>query len=424
MRTMTSGCFLAGLVAFCLSGCGDGGAPSGGPAPVASVSAPVNAGDAADAAVTSLIAGLKQGRPEVFWEFLPSDFQDDLNGLIHQFAERMDAELWDRTVALFRKLAGVLKSQKQFLAAGGPSPSQAIGRPKGTGTEAGTAQPTADWAKLADMLETVLDSDLASLQRLKTADGGKLLATAGGKMIEQLRALSKLSPDDDFAFSLDRLTELHVSVVHATQDAATLKFEAPGDTPLIIKFTRHHGKWIPEDMENEWPHRIGNARAWLSTALHPETIAEQKPRFLSMLSAADAALDKMAGAKTFPEFAAAGQHASLTLLSLFALLSGPQTEAEPSAAASQPVDSKEIVTVVVAGTLDDDAQDALRDRIKAVADDPDRAAAEITGDDETSTFKVGPVASVEAFAKRLDFLEITGVNGATRTITAKPKPRK
>ena len=421
MRTTSPGWLLVALVAVSLPGCGDGGPPAGAPSPVASVSAPTNAGDASDASVKALIAGLKQGRPEAFWEFLPADFQEDLNGLIHLFAERMDPDLWDRTVSLFRKLAGVLKTQKRFLAAGGPAASQAIGRPKGTGPDAEPTQGKADWAKLADMLETVLDSDLASLQRLKSADGGKLLATAGGKVIEQLKTLSRMSPDDDFAFSLERLAELQVSVVHATNEAATLKFEAPGDTPLIVKFARHKGKWIPEDLENEWPHRIGNARAWLATTLNPETFGEQKPRFLNMLGAADAALDKMAAAQTLPEFAVAGQQATFTLLSLFALLSGPPPEAETPAVESQPVNSKELVTVIVSGMLDDDAQDSLRARIKGVADDPDRAAAEITGDDETSTFKVGPVADVEAFAKKLDFLDVVSVDAATRTITAKPR---
>ncbi len=389
-----------------------------------------NPGDAADAAVTALIAGLKQGRPEAFWEFLPADFQDDLNGLLHQFAGRMDSELWEKTVSLFRKLAGGAQVSEAIPGGGRhpPSQSQAIGRPKGTGTEPGSAPATADWAKLADMLETVLDSDLASLERLKTADGGKLLATAGGKVIEQLKTLlAPVPPDDDFAFSLDRLGELQVSIVHTSSDAATLKFEAPEETPLVIKFVRHQGKWIPEDLENEWPHRIGNARAWLSRrTLNPESIAEQKATVIWRRWSRGGrcgSIKRGFAAKSLQEFAVAGQHATLTLLSLFAVLSGPPQTEENSAGESQPIDSKEVVTVVVEGTLDEDAQDALRERIKAVADDTDRAAAEITGDDETSTFKVGPVTDVEAFAKRLDFLDVTGVNGTTRTITAKPKPQ-
>lgn len=419
MRTLIKGCLLAVLAVSFIVGCGDSGSPPAGPAPVASIAAPADIGEAAEAAVTALITGIKQGRLEAVWEFFPPDYQDDLNGLIHQFAERMDAELWDKTVALLRKLAGVLKSQKRFLAVAEPARSQAIGRPKAIVTDGTPPPPTAGWSKLADVLETILSSDLASIERLKTADGRKLLATVGGDVLDQFRALSRLSPDDDFAFRLDRLADLHVSVVHASKDAVTLKFEAPGDPPLITKFVVHDGKWVPEGMENAWHHHMGNARAWMASALDPETIGERKPRYLAMLGAADAALDKMAAAKTFADFAVAGQEASVGMLGLYATLSGLPMAAESSGTELQPVDSKEVVTVVVAGTLDEDAQDALRDRIKAVTDEPDRAAAEITGDDETSTFKIGPVADVEAFSQRLDFLEISGVNAATRTITAK-----
>jgi hypothetical protein len=415
MRTPIVGGLLAALAASCHSGCGDSGAPPAGSAPVASVSAPADTGDAAQAAVTALTAGIQQGRLEAIWEFFPSDFQDDLNGLIHQFADKMDAELWDKSVALFRKLARVLKSQKQFLAAAEPAPSRAIGRPKGTGKDTAPPQPIADWVKVADMLETVLAGDLASLERLKTADGGRLLATIGGDVFKQMRGLSRRSPDDDIAYHLARLGELHVSVVHAMHDAATLKFEAEGDTPLIARFVIHKGKWVPESMENDWHHHMGNARAWLSSALDTEAMGEVKPRYLAMLNAADSAIDRMAAAKTKEEFAVAGQQASVPL---YAMLFGLPPAADPSDNEAQPVDSKEVVTVVVAGTLDEDAQDALRERIKAVTDDANRAAAEITGDDETSTFKIGPVADVEAFAKRLGFLEITGVDVGTRTITA------
>ena len=50
----------------------------------------------------------------------------------------------------------------------------------------------------------------------------------------------------------------------------------------------------------------------------------------------------------------------------------------------------------------------------------DRAVAEITGDDETSIFKAGPVADIEAFRQRLEFLSISAVNASGRVITAKP----
>ena len=54
-------------------------------------------------------------------------------------------------------------------------------------------------------------------------------------------------------------------------------------------------------------------------------------------------------------------------------------------------------------------------------DDRDRAESEITGDEDTTTIKVGPVSDIEAFAQRLDFLKIDKVDAKTRTITAHAK---
>ncbi|MBS0265298.1 MAG: hypothetical protein JSS02_25415 [Planctomycetes bacterium] len=412
-------CLVAIAMSVWMAGCGSTEQSSPEPAPISQAAKMPDPGEDAQAAAQSLIAGLNKGHPEAFWEFLPADFQDDLNGLIHDFAQRMDREIWLKAVGVFRKLAEVLKSQKQFLAGGSDlGQSRAIGRPKGTGTD---AAPTADWARLSDMLETVINSDLASLDRLQTADGGALLTTAGGKVIEQLRALSRLSPSDDFGFNLEQLSELKVAVVSSTKETANLKFEAPGEPGLIVKFALHRGKWIPEALENEWQHHMGNTRAWIAATLNPEALSQQKPKLLAALSAAESALDKMAAAKTPQDFAKAGQQASVLLITLFATLNNaPDSEPNAAATPAAPVSSREIVTVVVEGKLDDDAQDALREQIKAVTDDPARAIAEITGDDETSIYKVGPVSDVEAFSKRLKFLSITRINTTGRVINTQP----
>jgi hypothetical protein len=416
MRKQILDCLCVAVAATMVSGCGGCSAPADKPAPVPTAGKPDTPGDPAQEAITAMIKGLNEGHPEAFWEFLPSDYQDDLNGLIHQFAERMDRELWDKAVKVLRKLASVVKSQRKFLSMAAPQ-SQAIGRAKDA--DANTA--VGDWPGVAAMIDTLLDSELANLDRLKSADGGQLLKTAGGQVLEQLKELSKKSPNDELARSLEQLADLQVSVIHATKDAASLKFEAPGETPLITKFVLHNGKWIPESLESEWLHSIGNTRAWMSAALTPEAVAEQKARYLSMLSAVDAAFDEMGAAKTAEEFKSAGERASLAMVSLWFAVMTPAPNAEPDATPRRSVDSRDVVTIVVAGMLDEDAQNALRDRLKGLADEPDRAAAEITGDDETSTFKVGPVADVEAFATRLDFLKITRVDTEIRTITARLK---
>src|SRR5262249_29787200 len=145
----------------------------------------------ADAAIMSVVSGLRENRLGALWDFLPASFQNDLNALLHDFAARMDPEIWNNGVAAARKLARVLKEKQQFL------------RPREQA--AALERPATDWGQVADVLETLLASDLADLEKLKKADAGKLLADTGGQLLAQARAFSKLGPRDFFGQNLDQL---------------------------------------------------------------------------------------------------------------------------------------------------------------------------------------------------------------------------
>src|SRR5947207_8913046 len=80
---------------------GDRGSSSGG-SRTSAKGAP--AGSAA-AAVLAVVDGLKENRLDAFWDFLPASYQKDLNDLVHRFAERMDPQLWAKSVVTLRKLA-------------------------------------------------------------------------------------------------------------------------------------------------------------------------------------------------------------------------------------------------------------------------------------------------------------------------------
>jgi len=365
--------------------------------------------DTADAAVLAVINGLKNGHPEAFWEFLPASYQQDLNDLVHVFAGRMDPEIWKKGVSVVRKLAGVLKSKSQFL--------PQIGPPRKNGEP-----PVGDWGKISEMLETLLASDLADLDRLKSADAGRLLATAGGQLFGQIRLISSLTAQDDFSNSLSRLGDLHVTLISSTTERATLKFEAPGDQPAVIEFMRIEGKWIPQNLADGWIEKVGEARAWLSL-LSPDTFAEQKPQYLELLSNAESALDGLARAKTQDEFNGSMMQAVFTLKPQIDALAGTAPAGASDKSANEKPDPGpiEMVTVIVKGMFDDDAQDALGERLRGISDNSDLAESEITGDDETTTVKVGPVGDIDAFARRIEFLNITGVDAKARVITATRK---
>ena len=398
-----------------LSGCGEDDKKSQTQTPVVNEDRP-DPGAEAQAAVKKMIADLKQGRPSAIWDFLPPDYQADLNALLHQFADQMDAELWNDSIALFRKLARVLKAQKQYLGSA-PTPG-GVGRPR---DDTPAAAGISDWGRFADVLEALASSDLSNLDRLKKADGGELLVTVGGKLIEQLQSLSKLSPSDEFRLNLNQLGELHVETAEVVDGDPVLNFQDDAGNSMRVIFSKHRGKWIPLELEADWLDRMGNARAWLAAKFNREAIAEQKPRLTALIRSVDRALDKMESAKTAAEFTSAGQQTTFALIALFAGISPPPPVEEPESASNdaKPIESRELATVIVTGMLTDAIVDGLRTKLMDATDAPDRAAGEFTGDDENCTFRIGPVADVSEFAKRLEFLSVTQVKPETRTIFAK-----
>ncbi len=367
--------------------------------------------DTADAAVLAVVEGLKQNHPEAFWDFLPASYQQDLNDLIHLFAERMDPELWDKSVGVLRKLANVLKSKKEFLLSARNQQGQVAAGPS-----------SAELATIGELLETLLDSELADLEKLKKADGRKFLESSGGRLLSQLRA----SGQDPFGGRLGLFSDLHLKLKETSADSATLTIEEPGEPANDREFVRVEGKWIPRDLRDEWIERIGESKARLSL-LSPDNLTGMKPQLLELLSAIDSVLDKLAAANSKSAFVAAMAQAEETLTPFKALVagfvqSGPDEPVEEEASPeSEPVAAGEIVTVVVKGTLNDDAQDVVRDKLSAAVGENARPYCDLTGDEDSTTFKVGPAGDVVAFAKRLNFLKVTSVDAKRRTITAELK---
>jgi len=380
---------------------GDGAGPRGASAKN------VPAGSAA-AAVLAVVEGLNRNRLDAFWNFLPASYQKDLNNLVHRFAERMDPELWARSVVTLRKLAHVLKEQNEYLVAVRARQSE----------DANPKAMAAEMTAIADLLETLLASDLADLEKLKTVEGDQFLASTGRRLLDQLQATGH----DPFA-NWRTLSALNVTQVSSENDSATLAIDKPGQPEIEYQFARVEGKWIPQSMAANWYETMMQANARLSL-LAPDNLAEDKPQILALLKAIDGVLDQMSAAKSEKEFMAAMAEAEETqkqFLPLIVRFFGQEPADEEETGGSTSEEPVALVTVVVKGSLDEIAQDDLRDKLKDVVDEGGLPQMELTSDDETAVYRVGPVSDIEAFARRLDFLKNVRVDANGRVITAEPK---
>jgi hypothetical protein len=331
------------------------------------------------------------------WDFLPASYQQDLNDLGHDFARRMDPEVWSSAVKVVRKVASVFSSKKEYLAA---------------------LAPATDWGQLAALLRTLADSELGDLERLKTADGRAMLATSGAAVMQQWDLLTR------FAGGLGELNlaELQVTLESSTGDTAVVVVDMPGVEPQPSEFVKVEGKWIPRALAETWVEKIGQARARM-ILLSPDNLVQFKPRVMTLVASLDSVLDRLASARSAGEFQEA-----LTGLMVFqpllAELRGavPDSEAEEEPAAARAAPRPEqIMTLIIRGNLSDAAQDELTDRLRLVLAPADKPVIELVGFEEMTSYKLGPVDDVEALAKSLGFLEIVSVDPKTRTIVAKIK---
>ncbi|MSR59901.1 MAG: hypothetical protein EXS05_20055 [Planctomycetaceae bacterium] len=366
----------------------------------------------ADAAILAVIEGVKQKHPEALWHFLPESFQTDVNDVLHDFANRMDPEIWSGTVSVLRKLAQVARDKKQFLrGAMGPPGAAVDGR-----------NPADDIENLAGLLTTLVDSDLGDLEKLKQADGGTLLAKTGGPLLEQVELALKLAPGDASLQRLGQLLDLKVRLLSSEGETAVVLIEAPDAEPLEANFLRVEGKWIPSETAHDWIETVGEVKARL-VMLSPENLARSKPRWMTLLSTIEGVLDDLDAARDQQQFNRSLQNATTALVPLMGMMQGPDDMPGPDVDDEASLTSADLVTVVVRGSIDPaDIQARLSRTLRTQFGlTKEQVFAESTGDDEMTSFTIGPVPDIEAFGKALEFLEVHSVDPKRRSIEASPK---
>jgi hypothetical protein len=398
-------CCFAFLILVALAGCSGDPAPPPATGGNETISPPGKAADTADAAVRAVIEGLQRNHPEALWDFLPQGFQSDVNELVHDFANRMDPEIWLRGVEVVRKVGVVIKAQKALLS---PAPGQPATLPR------------TDWDGVATLIHSLAQSELGDLDKLKRADARHILSVTGVSLMKQWDLLSNVAAGERFSGQLSQLSQIRATLVSSSGDRAVVRIERPDEDPVSTEFVRVEGKWIPRTLADGWIEAMGEARARLSL-LGPDNMGEIKPRVMKLLSSVNEMLDQLAAARDASQFQAATLAGLAALHPLFLELAGPGTETgsdEPPAERPLPPTAR-IITVIVRSKLTSAEQDALADRLKRTLATEERLFLEVTADDETTSIKLGPVDDIEALAKELDFIEVDSVDRQTRTISAK-----
>jgi hypothetical protein len=366
-----------------------------------------------DESILAMLNGVNNQEMEAVWNFLPASYQQDVNSIAHDFASKMDPEMYNGTFETGQRLAKILKDKKEYILKNQmlqnlPVPPEKVSE---------------FWDPTTNIISALVNSDLSSLDKLKSFDGGKFLSTTGNQLAKNLVAISDLIPqkDEEASFS-EKLKQTKVTVVTSAGDTATIKIEAPGEEPKEEQMVKVEGKWIPKNLADNWQTKMDDVRKQLAE-LTPEKVTAQKEQTLAGLKQVNETLAKLESAKSEEEFnntlspiiAPVAMFAPMLMMQLGQpMMGGP---ASPTLGENKPADPNEIVTIVIEQKLTSTEQDPIIEQILLSVDDSDQVNIVPMAEGETTIFKISPVADVEAFAKKIKFGKPAKVDAKKRSIT-------
>lgn len=245
-----------------------------------------------DGTVRAVAEGLADRHPEILWQALPPTYQNDITELTHAFAERMDPAVWEAAFGLGRRTAGLLRDKKDIILSS--SMLEAAGE-EHEKVEGG-------WDEMVGLLESFFASGVSSLDTMKTIDWEKYLATTGRDLMNLAAERSKADGDDTFDREFtQKLRQTKVEVISSEGDSATLRMIAPDEEPEEMQLTRVEGRWVPNDMAEDWDQNVAEARQKLSEVTDEE-LQQGSMQAMMMIGMVDGVLAELETVETAEEF--------------------------------------------------------------------------------------------------------------------------
>jgi hypothetical protein len=266
------------LLVLAFAGCSGSGTDRGAPPATA------------EETVKWVAAGLSDNDPTVVWDALPASYQADVVALLHEFAGKVDREVWEKSVSVLQGFSGVLGSKKEYWLNSNALPD-----------DFRDAEVEAGWDSMVGFMDTLFHSELSDLDALQELDVRRFLAGTGASLLEQGRALTALSPEAQADVGWNKLSQLAATKVGEADGVVTVKIEIPGENPSELGFIQVEERWVPQEMADDWTEDV----AWMR-----ESLAEMDPAasgqnttqikmFLSMLEGFIAQLDAAGSQEEF-----------------------------------------------------------------------------------------------------------------------------
>ena len=329
----------------------------------------------AEATFQKTLIAFQEGRFDTAYDFLPPSYRADVNSLVGEFAEKMDAELWSKFFEILTKVANVLKTKKSLI----------------LGLESVKRTPQIDlikphWDSIVSGIHDGTESEVANLSARKQADVRKLLAS-GSLLLKGL--------------PFPKFGDVKVTTLKSDGDEALLSYRDSNETePKQVEFVRVDGKWLPKSIATGWATGVADLKAAIGVL--PERISAVKPQVMAHFDSIRGILDKMHGATTAEEF-----NVAMAPLPIAVFL-GAQVVQQAIRDATTSSRKEKAVLCVIHRELNDAEQTELKDAVLAALNDSG-ADYEMIPNDGKTRCRFTPVPDAEALVVVLQ----KHFNGAT-----------
>jgi hypothetical protein len=240
--------------------------------------------------VTTVAENLANNHPEILWEALPESYRADINEITALFASKMDAETYDRAMALALNFVEVLQSKQDIILA--------------SNTIADTG---VDVASLGDkmtpslaIVQTFLASEISTLAGVGGIDWQAYLAGTVAQLMAQADEIETEEDEDPFLL----LDTLAVEVLEENDETALLRITVEGEEPEEVSLVKVEDRWVPAELAEQWDAKIAEARSNLE-GITPESMQEMKGQAAFAFTMAEGLIQQLSAIETPEDFDAA-----------------------------------------------------------------------------------------------------------------------
>ena len=226
------------------------------------------------------------------WDALPVSYQKDITDITQTFATKVDKDVYNKVSSILDKVNTALTEKKEIY-------SEVIydfakAQPKAPKNQEEVSQGI---ESLTTVLSTLLKSDLASVETLKTIDIDKFLSGPASDVIAKVKTLSAGSTEENVLKLKKFFDSVKVDVVSETADASKLKITYfDGKTEKMetkeVDFAKFENKWLPKETIADWAKGIADAKAGLDK-MSGEDFKKNKMQVMMMLGMADGIADQL-----------------------------------------------------------------------------------------------------------------------------------